>query len=192
MLWGVYMAEVLRVFEEPVSDVTGEYGARVVGRPAADGMWEGWLEFTPRGPNDTDVLATAVESRQPEREHLAYWASGLTPVYVEGALARARHPITVRTRIVEIPATDAPAPRVITHPHQLPSVPEPVLNPFEVATRSLDVLAQELTALGRARLLNIIEAYELNPARTEITWMTDAQLITFIVTAVEAQMKARR
>jgi hypothetical protein len=71
------------------------------------------------------------------------------------------------------------------------SGPEPVLDPFEVGSRSLDVLAQELGALGRARLLNIIAAYELNPAREDLAWMTDAQLIMFIVKAVEHQLLHR-
>ena len=39
------MAEVFRVFDEPVVDQSGSYHARVVGRRAEDGMWEGWLEF---------------------------------------------------------------------------------------------------------------------------------------------------
>ena len=43
--------------------------------------------------------------------------------------------------------------------------PEPVLDPFEIGARNLDVLRQELTALNRPRLLNIIDAYDLNPAQ---------------------------
>ena len=187
------MAEVLRAFELPVSDTTGEYHARVIGRPAADNMWEGWLEFIPISPGNFDVLVSSVESRQPQRDHLEYWANGLTQVYAEGALARARHPITVRTRVVELPVSHEPAPRVITSPaRDLPRVPEPVLDPFEIGSRSLDILAQELSALGRARLLNIIEAYALNPAGKDILWMTDDQLITFVVTAVDAQMRVGR
>jgi len=44
-------------------------------------MWEGWLEFVPLGGKDARPLISPVESRQPEREHLAYWATGLTIVY---------------------------------------------------------------------------------------------------------------
>ena len=47
-------------------------------------MWEGWLEFVPIDGGLGDVLVSSVESRQPEREHLAYWATGLTPVYSGG------------------------------------------------------------------------------------------------------------
>jgi hypothetical protein len=63
-----------------------------------------------------------------------------------------------------------------------------VLDPFEIGARSLDVLKQELGALNRPRLLNIIAAYTLNPAGTDLSCMTDHQLVHFIVTAVEAHM----
>jgi hypothetical protein len=66
-----------------------------------------------------------------------------------------------------------------------------VLDPFEIGGRSLDVLRQELTALNRPRLLNIIAAFDLNPGGEDVSWMTDAQLMTFIVTAVEAQLMQR-
>ncbi len=81
------MAELLRSFDEPIHDRSGDYRARVVARLGADAMWEGWLEFTPLAGGDT--IASPIESRQPEREHLAYWASGLSVVYAEGALGRA-------------------------------------------------------------------------------------------------------
>ncbi len=81
------MAELLRSFDEPIHDQSGDYHVRVVGRMGADAMWEGWLEFTPLG--DGETVASPIESRQPERQHLAYWASGLSVVYAEGALSRA-------------------------------------------------------------------------------------------------------
>lgn len=184
------MAEVLLSFDYPVADDLGTYHARVVGRLADDAMWEGWLEFTPAGANGQDVLVGRVESRQPEREHLVYWATGLTPVYVEGALARARRPLVVRTRVVELPASDEPAPRAVAaRPRE--AKPEAVLDPFEAGGRSLDVLAQELRALNRPRLTNIIAAYDLNPGGEDLSWMTDAQLARFIVVATEAQLAQR-
>jgi len=88
------MAEVLVSFDQPVRDQLGEYHARAVGRLADDGMWEGWIEFAPLDGGG-EVLLTGVESRQPERVHLEYWATGLTPVFLEGALNRARRPVTV-------------------------------------------------------------------------------------------------
>ena len=184
------MAEVLLSFDAPVVDELGSYHPRVVGRRADDGMWEGWLEFAPLDLPDQEVLVGPVESRQPERDHLVYWATGLTPVFVEGALARARRPIVVRTRIVEHAASTEPAPRVVAAPPR-GTKPAAVLDPFEVGARSLDVLAQELRALNRPRLTNIIAAYDLNPAREDLSWMTDAQLARFIVVATEAQLAQR-
>jgi len=186
------MAEILRSFDEPIRHSSGTFAARVVGRLADDRMWEGWLEFVPIESGQSQVIVSAIESRQPERQHLAYWANGLTVVYAEGSLDRALHPIAVRTRLAETPASSAPAPRVVTAPERGRLVgPEPVLDPFEIGERSLDVLAQELHALNRPRLLNVIAAFDLNPAGEDVSWMSDDQLVTFIVVAVEAQLLQR-
>jgi hypothetical protein len=181
------MAQLLRSFDEPIVHTKGTFHARVVGRLSEDGMWEGWMEFVPTSPGGTEVLVSSVESRHGELEHLQYWADGLTVVYAEGALDRALHPVVVRTRVAEIPASDRPAPRVVTTPPR-PFGPEPVLDPFEIGGRSLDILRQELHALDRPRLFNIIEAYTLNPASFDLTAMSDEQLITFIVVAVDTQI----
>jgi len=184
------MSEVLRSFDEPIRDESGTYQARVVGRLADDRMWEGWFEFIPVGGTAADAVISTVESRQPEREHLAYWASGLSAVYAEGALQRARRPVTVRTRIVEVPVSDAPRPRAVT---TAPGVvgPEPVLDPFAVGAKSLDILARELGAIGRARMLNIVAAYDLNPRGHDLQGFSDAQLVSFIVAAVDAALIQR-
>lgn len=186
------MAEVLLSFDAPVADESGTYHARVVGRRAEDGMWEGWLEFDPIDRTGETVIGP-VESRQPEHEHLTYWATGLTPVYLEGALHRARRPLLMRTRVVEEPVSDAPAPRAVVVPapsHVLRR--DAVLDPFGVARQSgLEVLEQELHALNRPRLANIISEYDLNPRGEDIDWMTEAQLVRFIVVAVETQLLNR-
>jgi hypothetical protein len=184
------MAEVLMSFDQPVLHETGRYAARVVTRHAADGMWQGWLEFQPLD-EDRAVIVGPVETTQPEREHVRYWATGLTEVFLDGALTRALSPLTVRVPVPEIAASDAPAPRIHAVPVGRPT-PEAVLDPFEVGARNLDILRQELDALNRPRLLNIIAAYDLNPAGEDIDWMSDAQLIQFIVTATEVQMNRGR
>ena len=184
------MAEVLVAFDVPVRDALGEYSARAVGRLGNDGMWEGWLEFIPID-GSSEIVVGGVETTQPEREHLEYWATGLTHVFLEGALHRARRPVTVRVRTVELPYSNAPAPRETSATRKMPPGPEPVLDPFEIGGRNLDVLRQELGALNRPRLLNIIAAYDLNPRGEDISWMSDLQLIHFIVVAVEAQLTHR-
>ena len=182
------MAEVLASFTTPVRDDFGSYYARAVGRAAADHMWEGWLEFVPVD-GGSEVLVSAIESRQPEREHLIYWANGLTPVYLEGSLSRARKPPTIRVPILDEAVSDGPAtPRVVVQ-RAIPK-PEAVLDPFEIGARSLDILRQELTALNRLRLQNIIAAYDLG-GRTSIASMSDAELVGFIVSAVESRLLRR-
>jgi len=183
------MAEVLASFSTPVTDEFGSYYPRAVGRHAPDDMWEGWIEFLP-ADGSGDVLITPVESRQPERQHLVYWATGLSQVYMEGALQRARNPVTVRVPVVDEPVSDQPAGRRVVVERVIPR-PEPVLDPFEIGGRNIDILRQELTALNRPRLLNIIAAYDLNPGGENLTWMSDRQLVQFIVTAVDAQLIQR-
>ncbi len=183
------MSEVLRSFDQPILDNSGEYHARVVGRLADDGMWEGWLEFVPQ--SGRNALISPVESRQPEREHLDYWASGLSVVYAEGALLRARRPRRLQTQVVETAASEAPAPRrTATSPRFAGTTP--ILDPFEVGSHSLDILAQELGAIGRARLVNIIVAYELNHGGGDLGQLTVAQLIALIVDEVKAALVDRR
>jgi hypothetical protein len=183
------MSETLLTFSQPVSDGSGTYVVRAVGRQAPDRMWEGWLEFLPVN-REGDAIIGSVESRQPEHEHLVYWATGLTPIYLEGALHRARAPLNVRVRAEGPPLSDAPAAKLRRTATEHPR-PEAVLDPFEIGARNLDLLRQELTALNRARLLNIIEAHDLNPAREDIAWMSTTQLIHFIVVAVDTQLPQR-
>ena len=63
------------------------YRAEVWGDRRDDGLWEGWIEFTP--VDDGPVLSTGRETTQSRLETLDYWATGLEPVYLDGALGRA-------------------------------------------------------------------------------------------------------
>ncbi len=84
------MAELIHEHSSRVTSKDGaEYSARIVGAERKDGTWEGWLEFHPTRSADT-VLRTGQETSQPSRQTLVYWASGIEPVYLEGALERAR------------------------------------------------------------------------------------------------------
>lgn len=61
------------------------YVVRVCGAGRPDGTWMAWLEFHPEaGP----VRRTDRETSQPNRDAVAYWATGLEPVYLEGAFDR--------------------------------------------------------------------------------------------------------
>lgn len=84
------MSDVIHDFGHEVTDADGHtYSARAMGRKRNDRtVWEGWLEFTPSGGGGM-LRKGPIETTQPNREALSYWASGLEPVYLEGALERA-------------------------------------------------------------------------------------------------------
>jgi hypothetical protein len=51
------------------------------------GLWEAWLVFF--SLTTGSALATDRETTQSTREHVLYWATGLGPTYLQGALERA-------------------------------------------------------------------------------------------------------
>jgi hypothetical protein len=160
------MSEVLIQFDTTVADgEAGTYVARVCGRLAEDGLWEGWIEFDPQdgGP----VLRTPRETEQHDRGELEYWATGLSVAYLEGALERARDAAQpdVRPRTVDVePAYDRPAPHS-PPPSSDPPVrqvrPRAILDPFQVYGQGENVLREELGALDEDHLRNILRAYDL-------------------------------
>ena len=58
------------------------------GEERDDGTWAGWLEFAPTTETG-ETLVTGQETSQPNRTAIEYWATGLEPVYFEGAFQRA-------------------------------------------------------------------------------------------------------
>jgi hypothetical protein len=74
-------------FDELLTSPDGTYRARVYGQVQEDGMWGGWLVFFPV-PGGR-VIATDRETTQSSLANLSYWASGLTHLYLHGALERA-------------------------------------------------------------------------------------------------------
>ncbi len=84
------MREVIQQYTPPLRGADGAaYTVLACGAPVAGGTWEGWLEFHPAdGPGP--VLRTPRETTQPDRAALEYWASGLEPLYFEGAFDRAQ------------------------------------------------------------------------------------------------------
>jgi hypothetical protein len=80
---------IIHDFAVAVRDADGHlYRVRALGREREDGTWIGWLQFMPRGSGGI-VWRTQRETTQPTRLALRYWALGLEPVYLEGALDRA-------------------------------------------------------------------------------------------------------
>jgi hypothetical protein len=81
------MAELIQTYAETLRDAQDvEYSVHAYGEAREDGNWEGWLEFHSAAGA---VRRTNRETTQPDREALQYWASGLEPVYFDGAFARA-------------------------------------------------------------------------------------------------------
>lgn len=84
------MAEIIQTYTPQFKDDSGvTYVVRACGEATAGGTWEGWLEFYPLDQT-RPVLRTERETTQPERTALEYWATGLEPLYFEGAFDRAR------------------------------------------------------------------------------------------------------
>ena len=82
----------IREHSTPVRTADGRiWRARIYGRPLGE-VWEGWIEFV---ATDGSVATTARETTQPDRRALEYWATGLEPIYLEGALARALDPVAI-------------------------------------------------------------------------------------------------
>lgn len=181
-------------FDPPVTDESGRsFVVRICGRPMEGGLWEGWIEFEPLEGGPT--LRTPRETEQPNRADLAYWATGLTTTYLEGALERARKPRIPDLRpkaVAAYPTYDGPA----------PSTPQPasaatpvhtrvhgILDPFKVYAQGEDILRKELNALGEDHLRNIIREHELvHTEELDLQSLHRPALAELIVSAVRKRM----
>jgi hypothetical protein len=177
------------------------YTAQACGREREDGTWEGWLEFVPS--DDSLVLRTQRETTQASRADLEYWAGGLTPVYLQGALERtltASPPVSAERpdipAVYEEPApTGAVTPLAPTPIGSTTPVPSadllPPLDPFAVYAQGEKVLAMKLAALTPTELRAIIVNYRLaDSAAYDFDTMSTAELAVWIVGAVKARLAA--
>jgi hypothetical protein len=80
------VSEAIYEHPHPITVEDQSYRAIVHGLAREDGTWAGWIEFV----SGTTRRRTGQETSQPNREALAYWASGLEDVYFDGAFSRAR------------------------------------------------------------------------------------------------------
>jgi hypothetical protein len=77
-----------RIRDYDLIDAGGRvYRPRAYADPRSDGTWDGYLVFFPLGGGL--AIATERETMQSTLDALTVWAAGITPVYLEGALARA-------------------------------------------------------------------------------------------------------
>ena len=79
--------ELIHSFTTTVTDELGRsWTPRAYGRPD-ENVWRGWIVFV---NDDGEIVETDAETSQPDRGALEYWATGIEPIYLDGALARAR------------------------------------------------------------------------------------------------------
>jgi len=179
------MAETLHEFQATVASTDGVvYAARACGTATPGGLWEGWIEFVP----DTggEPLCSPRETTQPNRTDILYWATGLTPVYLEGALWRAQHPLQItRPAPPTAPAFSEPA-----RPVSASAISESlhsVLDPFSVYAKGEALLRSQLGSLASWHLVNIIRDYELSDEDSAVlSRLAPTQLIEMIVAGVRA------
>jgi hypothetical protein len=152
------MAEVLARFSHRIRDGGAAFHAQACGAPMTDGRWTAWIEFIPL--DGGQPLRSPRETTQPNRTDAKYWASGLTPVYLEGALHRAQGP-PARKRVESAePVFDKPAPGLADDGEPPPA--DAILDPLSVYQRGEGLLRQQLGALSPWHLVNIIRAYGLS------------------------------
>ena len=181
------MAEVLLEFAEAITSEDGKnYTARACGSEMPDGRWQGWIEFLPLG--EGEPVRSSRETTQPNRRDTEYWASGLTYVYLEGALHRALKPL-IRPVAADVlpPVFDGPAPTP-----GAPPTTESVLDPFSVYRKGEALLRRQLSALAGWHLVNIIRRYELSDEDPAILGAREpAVLVEMIIDGVRQPRNVR-
>jgi hypothetical protein len=184
------MAEILVALSDVLADEDGQtYTPQAVGAETPLGQWEGWIEFIPLDGGPPAISPR--ETTQPNRTAAVYWATGLTPIYLEGALARALGRGAGRSAGRESGNGTAPAAG-----QRRPAVPArrtAVLDPFSVYEKGESVLRAELSALASWHLVNIIGAYQLSDERdATLNALPPPALIDIIVAGVRGEAAAPR
>lgn len=178
------MAETLLQFQTAVMAGDGSpYDARACGAETPEGRWEGWIEFIPLAGGRP--IRSSRETTQPNRRDIEYWATGLSPIYLEGALRRAlAGPVTVAIARTDKPVFDGPAPPVM---YTAPLRHESALDPFSVYAKGEPLLRKQLAALSSWHLVNIALAYDLTAEPEEsLSRQPAAYLIEAIVEGVRS------
>ena len=178
------MAEVLYPFEPPIRGRDGrEYHARVHGRAADGGLWEGWIEFEPIEGGER--LETGRETTQPNRGDLVYWATGLRTTYLEGALDRALGGTVASGERV----TDRALESIRPEPQLTAAEPRPVMDPFAVYAEGPNILRQQLNALSAPQLRAIARTYGLAPDPARLELLGKPELAMLIAEGVELRAR---
>lgn len=172
------MAEVLVRYTTHLPGNGDSWLPQACGRPAGDGLWEGWIEFLGISGR---AVRTPRETEQPDRDALMYWAQGLTEAYLEGALERALDPHVVSPPPELAVQSVFAAPAERHHPSG--PVVRPVLDPFATYFQGEDVLRRQLGALSRDHLVNIARGYAIDVGAPPES-LTEPALVEGIVAEV--------
>lgn len=182
------MAEVLIEYPDAVTSESGKnYTARACGSEMADGMWQGWVEFVPLG--EGEPIRSARETTQPNRQDTLYWATGLTPIYLQGALRRAERPaVRAVATPPDPPHFDGPADAFVVQGNGS----EAVLDPFSIYRKGEALLRRQLSALAGWHLVNVITKYDLSDADpAALAAREPSDLVELIIDAVRRQPAKR-
>ena len=186
------MDDVLVYFDEPIDAPDGlRYNARACTRQMDDGRWRGWLEFSYQG---ADWRSTDVETVQPNRRDVEYWVTGLTRVYLQGALVRAlddsfagrRARERARDHDAGILPTNTRGPGLAASL----SAPRTILDPFSVFAQGEGILRAQLNALNVDQVRNIAAAFNIESPETASTLGANELRERIVVAARRHQSRA--
>jgi hypothetical protein len=156
------------------------------------GGWQGWLEFVPIAGGSP--IRSGRETTQPNRADTEYWATGLTQVYLEGALTRALAQSTVTPAAPPHRSVfSGPAPAATRTRRPAEVAPASVLNPFSVYEKGEPLLRKQLGALSAWHLVNIALKYELSDEPVEqLNRKSAASLVELIVKGTREELSRHR
>jgi hypothetical protein len=169
------VAETLLEYPIPILGSDGRfYHAKACGRERPDRTWEGWFEF--ESADGLLLWRTGRETSQPNRTDAAYWATGISEIFLEGALSRAMEPPPrVAVTTMAPPAFDGPADGVDVGPEDV------ILDPFATYSRGEGFLRSRLDALEAWHLRTIARAYRMIGSLAAADHLAKAELIELIV-----------
>jgi hypothetical protein len=181
------MSETLLRFQTTIKGPDGtRYEARACGSEMPGGHWQGWVEFVPIGGGPP--VRSGRETTQPNRKDTEYWATGLTPVYLEGALQRS---LTTPARLASAPVEPSifrgPAPAAASsgNGHDSTMHHDSVMDPFAVYEKGESLLRKQLGALSAWHLVNIALDFKLTDVSADqLNRMPGPELIELIVAGV--------
>jgi hypothetical protein len=180
------MSEVLVEYDTVLTaDDGSRWVSQACGRRGRGTIWDGWIEFIPLDPAERPVRSRR-ETTQPSREALRYWATGLTPIYLKGALDRTLAGPPPRAVVRRADARfDGPEPEPGSADEAPMQGRRPVLDPFDVYAQGEDILSGQLDALDLQRLRDIVVFYEIAGVPLPQT-ATRSELISRILAAARA------